>query len=146
MASSLKRHTRHLKTYKTNLMLKYYFLKFIKIPWVFYTYQYNNENYIHVQQIGSRVCELHVISYKKGDGNKHPRRFIKLKRTIKTYYSLSKTGYWLDVCHGWFHLYWLIRAVCHGKKRELQNEKLLPTAGFEPTTSGLLDWPFNLLR
>ena len=26
------------------------------------------------------------------------------------------------------------------KKRELQNEKFLLTAGFEPTTSCLLDW------
>ena len=32
------------------------------------------------------------------------------------------------------------------RKRELQNEKLLPTKGFEPTTSRFLDWRSNVQR
>ena len=34
---------------------------------------------------------------------------------------LSKTGYWLGVCHGWFHLHWIIRHVMSAN-RESQNE------------------------
>ena len=33
--------------------------------------------------------------------------------------------------------------MSHTKKRELQNEKVLPTAGLEPTTSRSLDWRSN---
>ena len=73
--------------------------------------------------------------------------YLKLNRAIKTYYSLSITGYRLGVCHVWFHSYWLIRAVSHAKKRELCTKwKLLATAGFEPTTSSLLYWCSNRLR
>ena len=46
----------------------------------------------------------------------------------------SKTGYWLGVCHCWFHLHGHIRAA-RTKNRELQNEKFLPIAGLELTTS-----------
>ena len=45
--------------------------------------------------------------------------------------ALSKTGYWLGVCHGWFHLRgisWPVRSA----NRELKNDKFLPTVGFEP--------------
>ena len=42
----------------------------------------------------------------------------------------SKTGYWLSVCHGWFHLHWLTRAG-RSENRELQDKKLLPKVRFE---------------
>ena len=54
---------------------------------------------------------------------------LKLKRTIKRYYSLSKAGYRLDVCHGWFHLYWLNRAFCHAKKARITKWKLMANSG-----------------
>ena len=44
-----------------------------------------------------------------------------------------KTGYLISVCHGWFHLHGLTRHV-RSPSRELQNEKFLPTVGFEPGT------------
>ena len=46
---------------------------------------------------------------------------------------LSKTGYWLGVCHGWFHLHGLTRPA-RSANRKLQNEKFLPIVGFEPAT------------
>ena len=45
----------------------------------------------------------------------------------------SKTGYWLGVCHGWFHLHELTRAA-RSENRELQNEKVLPIPGLELRT------------
>ena len=47
---------------------------------------------------------------------------------------LSKTGYDLEVCHGWLHLHGLTRPVMNW---ELQNETFLLTVGFEP-------WIFRL--
>ena len=38
-----------------------------------------------------------------------------------------------NVCHGWFHLRGLTRAV-RSENRELQNEKFLPIPGLELTT------------
>ena len=38
-----------------------------------------------------------------------------------------------------------LRCQATRRERELQNEKFLPTAGFEPTTSGLLEWRPNRL-
>ena len=46
---------------------------------------------------------------------------------------ISKTGYYLGVCHGWFHLHGQTRAA-RSKNRELQNEKILPIAGLELAT------------
>ena len=46
---------------------------------------------------------------------------------------ISKTGYWLGVCHGWFHLHGLTRAT-RSESRELQNEKFLPIPVLELTT------------
>ena len=68
-----------------------------------------------------------------------------LNRAIKTYYSLSKQGkgnIYVSVdfiCFARFEL-WDRR-----KKRELQNEKFLSTAEFEPTLSRLLDSRSNRL-
>ena len=45
----------------------------------------------------------------------------------------SKTGYWLGVCYGWFHLHGLTRAA-RSENRELQNEKVLPISGLELAT------------
>ena len=38
------------------------------------------------------------------------------------------------ICIDWFEV------SATRRERELQNEKFLPTSGFEPTTSGLLEW------
>ena len=62
---------------------------------------------------------------------------LKLNRTLKAYYSLSKTGYRLVVWHAWFHLYMVIRSVSHAKKARITkkykiNEKFLPTADSNP--------------
>ena len=46
---------------------------------------------------------------------------------------ISKTGYWLGVCYGWFHLHGLAWAA-RSENRELQNEKFLPISGLELTT------------
>ena len=46
---------------------------------------------------------------------------------------ISKTGYWLGVCYGWFHLHRLTRAA-RSENRALQNEKFLPIPGLELTT------------
>ena len=46
---------------------------------------------------------------------------------------ISKTGYWLNVCYGWFHLHGLTQAA-RSENRELQNEKFLPIPGHELTT------------
>ena len=46
---------------------------------------------------------------------------------------ISKTGYELGVCHGWYHLHGQTRAA-RIKNWELQNEKFLPIAGLELTT------------
>ena len=43
---------------------------------------------------------------------------------------ISKTGYWIDVCYGWFHLHGLTRAA-RSENRELQNEKFLPIPGLD---------------
>ena len=43
------------------------------------------------------------------------------------------------ICIDWFEV------SATWRERELQNEKFLPTAGFEPTTSGLLEWRSNRL-
>ena len=63
-----------------------------------------------------------------------------LKANMKSYIQLetaviffSKTGYWLGVCYGWFHLHGLTRAA-RSENRELQNEKFLPIPGLELTT------------
>ena len=48
-------------------------------------------------------------------------------------YFFYRTGFLLGVCHGWFHLRGLTRSV-RNADRELQNEKFLPTVGFEPGT------------
>ena len=47
---------------------------------------------------------------------------------------LSKTGHWLGVCYGWFHLHGLTRHV-RNANRDSQNDKYLPTMGFEPGPS-----------
>ena len=55
-------------------------------------------------------------------------------RKRKTYFSsepLSKTG--LGAYHDWFHLHGITRPV-RSANQQLQNEKFLPTAGFEPGT------------
>ena len=55
---------------------------------------------------------------------------------LKPYFSSEpfyKTGYWLGVCHGWFHLQGLTWPV-QKANRELQNEKFMPTVWFEPGT------------
>ena len=44
------------------------------------------------------------------------------------------------ICIGWFEVWGMQR------KRELQNEKFLPIAGPDPTTSNLIDWHSNQLR
>ena len=44
------------------------------------------------------------------------------------------------ICIYWFELF------ATRRKRDLQNEKFLPTAGFELATSRLLDWRRNVLR
>ena len=77
----------------------------------------------------------------------------KLTQQIHNILQLKQAWYRLGVCHGWFHLYWLTQAVSHanrelyivGRKRELQNEKFLPTVGLETTISRLLDWCPNRL-
>ena len=47
--------------------------------------------------------------------------------------TLSKTGYWLRVCHGWFHLQRLPRPVRNASRAIItQNDKSKPTVGFEP--------------
>ena len=49
------------------------------------------------------------------------------------------------VYHGWFHCIGCFEMLAAQWKRELQNEKFLPKAGLEPTTSALLDWRSNRL-
>ena len=46
-------------------------------------------------------------------------------RTVKTCYSLAKTGNKLGICHGWFHLHWLIWAVNHAKKVRITKWNIL---------------------
>ena len=72
--------------------------------------------------------------------NNHEFNYLKLTWTVicryycrrQPYFSIeplhvSKTGYWLGICHGWYHLHGLPRAAKEWK-RKLQNEKVLPTA------------------
>ena len=47
--------------------------------------------------------------------------------------NLIKTGFQLGVCHDWLHLHGLTRPV-RSANRKLQNEKFMPTMGFEPGT------------
>ena len=70
----------------------------------------------------------------------------KLNQQIHTILWLKKE-YRLGICHGWFHLYWLIRAVSHLKKAKITKWKknILPTVGLEFTISRLLDWHSNRL-
>ena len=59
----------------------------------------------------------------------------KLYKTIAIFFSsepFSETGYLLGVCHGWFHCNGLLELWGSWVERELQNEKFLPTVGFEP--------------
>ena len=49
---------------------------------------------------------------------------------------LSKTGHCQGLCCGWSHLHGLTR-FARTAVRELQNEKLLPTAALQLTTLGL---------
>ena len=57
--------------------------------------------------------------------------------TVAIFFSselMYKTGYWLGVCHGRFHLLGITPAM-RSVNRELQNEKFLPTVGFKPVPS-----------
>ena len=44
--------------------------------------------------------------------------------------SISKIGYWFGVCHGWFHLQGIPRAM-----KNASQARELPIVGFEPGTS-----------
>ena len=76
---------------------------------------------------------------------------LKLHWTNKLISNSAKLGYWLWVCHDWFHFYWLRRdergylyVIVNSiymafiemrgtqNKPELQNENLLPTIWFNP--------------
>ena len=56
-----------------------------------------------------------------------------VNRRSPPYFSIetwSKTGYWLGVCHGCYHLHGLTQAARNAKWK-LPNEKFLLTVGFE---------------
>ena len=94
----------------------------------------------------------HEITYLLVPVPLHDRNFLKLTWTVIYHWklepffvsqSLSKTGFWLGVCHGWFHLHGLTRPV-RSANRDLQNEKFLPTVGFETrSTFSVLDRYIN---
>ena len=54
------------------------------------------------------------------------------------YRTVIKSGYWLGVCHAWFHLHWLTRAAMSGKI-ELQKKSSGPYT-HQTTDSNTPQW------
>ena len=73
-------------------------------------------------------------------------RLYTTHETINTYNSLSKTWYWLGVCHAWFQSYSLSWIVQHANNAKIKKWKILIHSGLEPTVSHLLVWRSNRFR
>ena len=64
-----------------------------------------------------------VKQFRQGQVKAKLIHYIPLKRSA--IFFLAKTGYWLGVCHGWFHLHGITRAT-RSDNRELPNENSWP--------------------
>ena len=59
---------------------------------------------------------------------------------------ISKTGYWLGVCYGWFHLHWLTRAARSEIYKRITKWKILAHTGtwtHDPWFSSLVPYPWG---
>ena len=59
------------------------------------------------------------------------KRFVQ-RETAAIFFSIepwSKTGYWLGVCHGWFHFHGLARVARNAKQARITKWKILTNSG-----------------
>ena len=108
---------------------------------------YNRRWTAQQQQISDlqTLVKQYVVSQQSNQ--EEPGKFCLLKAKLNKQRHTILWLKWDRLCiyYGWFHLYWLIRAVKNAEKGRIKNEKLLPKAGLEPTISRLLDWRSNRL-
>ena len=62
-----------------------------------------------------------------------PLEYVETAAIFFSREALSKTVYYLGVCHGWFDLHWITGPV-RSAIREFQNEQFLSSVEFEPGT------------